>query len=262
MVNQVSIGPMVNYLAAEVPPPRGGLYTAANVVERPAPARLAGGMNLIATNCGEHGVNAIDCGPTNDAPDGVLYVGDGPGLGEGFPAVEVWAADDCDFTRTGEEAAARANHLLALSERTDVERHVATVLADRAGALTSTTGGTMEERIIDAISLAEGLLGGLSLPGVLHIPARLAIYVKKAGGATWQANQAYSPLGHRIAFGGGYDEMGDAMYVTGPVTVLRSPVSTLAGDDRPHNERLTVASREVAVGWECLTTGYDLGGLE
>lgn len=255
------IGPLVTYVAAESPPPRGGLYTAANVVDQPAPARLAGGLNLIATNCGDNGVNEIDCGPVAEGEDGVLYVGSGPGLGESFPAVEVWAADDCDFVRTQEEASARANHLLALSERTNVERHVAGLLAARAGELLPTVGEILADRLTDAISRAEGVLGGLSLPGVIHLPARLAIYAKKATGATWQGAQAYSPLGHRIVFGGGYDEMGDVMYVTGPVTVLRSPVATRSADDRAHNERLTVSSREVAVGWECLTIGFDLGGI-
>ena len=254
-----TIGPLVTYVAAESPPPRGGLYTAANVVEQPGPARIAGGLNLIGSNCGASGVNEIDCGPITADETGVLYEGDGPGLGERFPAVEVWAADDCDLVRTGEEAAARANHILALTERTNVERHVATLLAARSSSVVTAEGPTLVDRIRDAVGRAEGLLGGLSLPGVLHLPARYAIYAKAAGAATWQANQAYSPLGHRIVFGGGYDEMGEHLYVTGPVTVLRSPVATRPAEDLRKNERLTVASREVAVGWECVTTGFNFG---
>lgn len=250
----VGFGPHVNYVAAEVPPPGGGLYTAASVVEQPLPSRLSGGVNVIGSNSGSHGVHLVECEPGE-----VLFEGDGPGVGVKFPAVEVWAADDCGVGRSDDEAVSRVAHILALTERVDVERHVAGLLVGRVDELQQSVGGSLADRVRDAVGRVEGLLGGLALPGVLHVPARLAVEFKHAGVVTWRGAQAYTPLGHRIAFGGGYDALGDAVYVTGPVVVLRSPTATRVGRDHRRNDRLTVASREVAVGWEHLTDGISLG---
>lgn len=253
----VNILPAVTYFAPQVAPPRGGLYTAATVIDVPGPARMVGGMTLIPSNCGVHGVEAVDCEPADDFE----FTGDGPGEGESFPPFMVWAADECLGVRTDDEARDRAQHILSLTERVNVERAVAEVMVSRAGVLGTSTGALVQDRIRDAVATFEGMLGARGLPGVIHAPARLAAYAKAAGVVDSSGGTLTTPLGHRWAFGGGYDQFGEALYVTGPVTVLRSDVVTTRGMALQKNERLMVSQREITFAWECLLAGIDIGSV-
>ena len=254
-----AIAPPVNVVAPTVTPPTGGLYGAATVTTETGPSRIAGGMNLIDTNCGTgFGLDTIEC---ETGEQEVRFVGDGPSLGTVFPSFQVWAADECDLGRTSDEAGGRAAHVLALKESALVERQVATTLEALAKEHMETAkGGTLEERIVAAVALAEGTLAGLGLPGVIHAPARLAAYVSKAGMAKPQGSALLSPLGYRWAFGGGYDEMPDRFYVTGPVVVRRTDGTVSLAPNVKANLQTAVAERIVTVGWECLTIGIDLTG--
>lgn len=250
----VNILPAVTYVAPTIAPPRGGLYTAATVIDQPGPARIVGGMTLIPSNCGVSGIEAVDCEPGD-----FEFRGDGPGLGETFPPFMVWAADECSLDRTDDEARTRAQHILSLTERVNVERAVADVLVDRAGVLGTSTGNLLQDRIRDAVATFEGMLGARGLTGIIHAPARLAAYAKAAGVVDASGGTMTTPLGHRWAFGGGYDELGEALFVTGPAVVLRSEVVTTRGLAVRKNERLMVSQREVTFAWECLLAGINVG---
>lgn len=247
--------PMV-YDAPQVAPLTGGLYGAASVQPTGTPARLVGGVHLLPTNCGtEHGLLPVDCPPTEP----IDIDGDGPDLSVvPFPATTVYAADECGLVGRSEEAARdRAVHQLSIHERADVEGHTATLLQARVTDVRTADGDTVEARLVQAVAIAEAELGAAGLPGVLHISAGQAAYAQKAGMVRWQGGQPLTPLGHRWAFGGGYGALGDTLYVTGPVTVLRSDVSTGVGMGHRQNKRLVVAQRDVSVAWECLGVGIN-----
>lgn len=246
--------PPIVYDAPQVTPLAGGLYGAANVVQMTGPSRLVGGLQIVPANCGEHGLLPVDC------PQDTDFEGDVPGVTDVFPAVAVYAADECGLMRTDETARARAQHILSLNERQDVERHFAGLLIERVDEVISVTGDKEVDRVAAAVSAAEGALGARGLTGVLHAPASLAVAASRAGVIRWQGSTPFTPLGHRWAFGGGYQSLGSTLYVTGAVTVLRSDVVTYRGLEVRSNSRLMVAQREVVSGWECFDMGVDFGG--
>lgn len=252
------IPPLVR-TAPTVAPAVGGLYGAAggNVVTLAAPARLVGGVQYIASNCGTHGLMPVDCPPLTPVDDTTAT---GPGLGTVFPGTIVYGADECDLLRTDAEAAARAVHLLTLNERQDVERHVAGLLESMAGEPRTVGAGAEIDRFAQAVAIAEAELGSLGIVGVVHAPAGAIVLAQRAGALRWQGGQALTPGGHHWAFGGGYEAMVNLVYVTGPVSVFRSEVSTTSGVSVRKNERLVVAQREVVAAWECLTVAINYGG--
>jgi hypothetical protein len=100
----------------------------------------------------------------------------------------------------------------------------------------------------------------------IHAPVGVAAYAAEAGLVIPDGNLKVTPYGSVWIFGGGYPGTGDGgdpppaggwnVHITGQVQVWRSSdVFTYPADqtlDRSNNQRLLVAEREYAIGFDCL----------
>lgn len=236
------------------PPPANpspfGLYGAAAVTDiTPAENRLANGLRVININCGPSGVWPIElcADPGDDVKEGDRAAD------LTFTGMVVYGVDDCSAIVGSTEAKDRAEQILRLQERVKVEEHVATQLIAKGGTPTASTD------LVTALGAVELGIGQYGFPGVVHASAHLAAKAAQANLIVRNGTTLTTPLGHRWAFGAGYDTLGENLYATGPVTVQRAPVAIQEGPDYPHNERLTVAEREVLVAWECFTFAVTTG---
>ncbi|WP_280392885.1 hypothetical protein [Nocardia wallacei] len=246
--------PAVAHFADLQNPQPFGLYSAATVVPRDAPGRLAlGGVDWVPSNCGPSGVwNHLICPPLDpDDPDDTKS-GDRPDDGH-FPPVTIWATDECSLYATDTSASvARAEQLLRLHEPLWVERYVADLLADRATVLPAQT------TITGAVGALEQALGEVGFSGVIHARRGLAATATEHRLVEHQGAMLTTTLGNRWAFGGGYTALADTLYATGPVTVWLDPSITRESIEHKINMRQIVAERSAVVGWECPDTVYSV----
>lgn len=232
--------------AAQANPPNRGLYAAAALVDIPDPSRIAGGIELESVNCGVTGVFDPDCGAVNDDK-----VGDPAGW-ESFAATTVWSADSCGtIGRADDEARQRAMHVLMMQESAQVEKWISDELLSR-----STAAGTVDAALTDVGDRFVAALGTVedampAVPGVVHVSIRYAALAASQGLIVRQSGVPTTPAGNRWAFGAGYGALGERLVGTGPVSVYRGTILDAVRTDVKHNDRLAVAEREVAVGWEC-----------
>lgn len=240
---------MINWTPPPANPSPYGLYGAAAVTDLTNPTRLDTGLRVININCGPSGVWPID--PCAD-PGGDVKEGD-RAEDSTFTGMIVYGVDDCSALVPAGEASDRAQQVLRLQERVKVEEYVAAVLITEAGVPTAGTD------LVTALGAVELGIGQYGFTGVVHASAHLAAKAAQANLIVRNGTTLTTPLGHRWAFGAGYDALGENLFATGPVTVQRGPVGLAEGPDYTHNERLTVAEREVLVAWECLTFAVTTG---
>ncbi|MGW5147544.1 hypothetical protein [Rhodococcus koreensis] len=227
-----------------------GLYGAAAVTEADTPSRLAHGLTVRNINCGPSGVWSIDyCADPGTATKGD---GDRPDNGD-FAGLVVWAADNCSMVNPEQESRERAAQILRLHEQIRVEEAVAPVLTSLAGAATAKT------TLVEAVGYAEQAIGQFGFHGVIHAAAHLAAQAAKDNLIVRNGTTLTTPLGHKWAFGGGYDTLGETLYATGPVAIQRGPVVPSTGLGASKNERLVLIEREVLVAWECFTLAVTTG---
>ena len=234
----------------------GGLYTAASLVELPAPARIDWGVDVRQINCGTARVWRLNCEDQDDTtanPD----KGSDPADVEvperrPFPAFGVLATSECSLVGTTEdEVNERAMQTMRLQEPITVEAEVVPELIDSAGTLLTAADG-----IVGAVARLELALGRANMAGVIHAsPVQAAWAADKGLIVRGTGGKLYTPLGHQWAFGGGYEALGNTLVGTGPVTVYRSAIDPRASIDHRRNVRLSIAEREVSVTWECVTVG-------
>jgi len=222
-----------------------GLYSAAQLLEYTDPNRFGHeGIRVRSLNCGESGVWPIDyCADAPAEPK----TAERPADPDIFTGGIVYGADDCGILASKAEAIDRANQILRLTERIRVEEHVAAVLIARSAAPVAAGG------IVEAVGIAEEELGLYGFPGTIHAAAHLAARAAQANLIVRNGTTLTSPLGHKWAFGGGYDTLGNNIYITGPVVIHRGAVNLNEGLEVQRNGRLFVAEREFVVTWECLT---------
>lgn len=217
-------------------PLTGGLYSAATVTDLPD-ARIDGGLDVDSPNHQPHGRWGTGC------PDATDPTGTRPARRQ-FDATVAWASDQCaPVGVTAQEASERAQHGLRLTEQIDVEEHTAAAL--NAGAT-----ATDAPSLITAVEQIEEALGAHGYAGVIHARRGMIALAQKAGVLVRQGQGLFSPGGHRWAFGPGYGALGNTLVATGPVLVQRGPVSEEQVFEPKNNDRLTVASRTVAVAWD------------
>ncbi|WP_280498549.1 hypothetical protein [Nocardia cyriacigeorgica] len=231
-------------------PAPGGLYGASTVLDYD-PSRLSHGVTVESRNCGTTWVWPIACDVP--APDPSPK-----GAGERTPLLNftgdvIGADDNCGAVVPEQEAAERAQQLLRLQEPVRVEQQLAPKLLAAAGTPTTVAG------LVAAVGALEETVAPAGFPGVLHAAPHLAAALESADLLRRQGTQLLSPLGHRWAFGAGYAALGETIVATGPTVVHRGPVVMTHGPDYPHNDRLSVAEREVLVTWECWADAVTIG---
>ncbi|MCM6774991.1 hypothetical protein NDR87_26460 [Nocardia sp. CDC159] len=227
-----------------------GLYSAATVLERDAPARLViGGVEWVPRNCGPSGIWVEPFCPD---PDEATKNGERPSDGH-FPSVTIWATDHCSLYATDtSESVARAQQLLRLHEPLWAERYLTDLLTARATPLPSQTSLTA------AVGALEQALGENGFAGVLHARRGFAAAAAEHRLVEHQGAMLTTALGNRWAFGGSYSELGNTIYATGPVTLWRDPISTREAIEHTTNARQVVAERVLVAGWECPDTVYSV----
>lgn len=234
-------------------PIAGGLYGAAAVEVLNDPPRLAFGLEIWPSNCGQ--VQRFDptCGADNDDK---TEKGDRAAVQ--FGSIGVVASDECALGRSDDEAQRRASQTLRLREQPEVEDWFAERLLEDAGT-PATAVGTGGDALIAAVGSLELALGARGIPGVIHASAKLAAAAVHANVAKAGSNGKYTtPLGHQWAFGGGYGDLGNTLVATGPVYVVQSSVVTGLGREVRRNTRLAIAEREIAVGYECAAVAANI----
>ncbi|MBF6416978.1 hypothetical protein [Nocardia cyriacigeorgica] len=232
-------------------PAPGGLYGAATVLEYPGDSKISLGITVESRNCGVSWVWPIDCDAP--APDPSPK-----GAGERTPLLDfagdvIGADDNCAAAVPELEAAERAQQLLRLQEPVRVEEQLVPKLLAAAGTPTTVAG------LVAAVGALEEAVAPYGFPGVLHAAPHLAAALESADLVRHQGTQLLSPMGHRWAFGAGYADLAETIVATGPVVVHRKPVVMVHGPDYPHNDRLSVAEREVVVTWECWADAVTIG---
>lgn len=233
------------YEAPAAVPASYGLYPgAASVVDLADPSRLAQGVTIRTVNCGTLISWPIACDADPDGPGGVKEADRAPDAD--FVGTAVVAADECGIAEDVADQRNRLTQLLRLKEHIEVGEMVAAKLLAAGGVAVPEVG------IVSAIGRAEEILSVFGFKGVIHLAPHMAADVFNAQLATISGSTVLSPLGHAYAFDGGYVTMGENIYVTGPVTVLRDPVEYIAEDTPQTNRRLVIAERNVVVAWECV----------
>lgn len=232
-------------------PGAGGLYTAATLVDAGDPSRLAHGITVESWNCGPSWVWPIAC--ETAAPDPSPKGAGARSDNLDFTGDVIGADDDCSALVAELEAQQRAEQLLRLHESVRVEEQLVAKLIAAAGTPTTVAG------LVAAVGALEETIASYGFGGVLHAAPHLAAVLQEATLVTRSGAYLLSPLGHRWAFGGGYGDLAETIVATGPVAVHRGPVVMNHGPDYPHNERLSVAEREVLVSWECWTEAVTIG---
>lgn len=228
-----------------------GLYTAATVLEPAEPSRLGFGLTVESWNCGPSWVWPINCEAA--LPDPSPKGAQDRAERLEFTGEVIGADDDCSALVPETEAAQRAQQLLRLQESVRVEQQLVAKLTTAAGTPTTVAG------VVAAVGALEEAIAPYGFGGVLHAAPHLAAALRAAQLVIAQGGQLLSPLGHRWAFGAGYAGLDETIVATGPVTVHRGPVVMTHGPDYPHNERLSVAEREVLVAWECWAEAVTIG---
>lgn len=220
-------------VAAQPPAPGRlvGLYAAAALIDEPR--SVVGGVAVPVDTVGGHGLWDDPC-----TPGEARKQGGEDGEVVHFPGTAAWAADECHLVGvTEQEARDRARLRLARFEPIEAEKHLAPLLAARATA--GADGLTAAQ--------AEVLLAGMS--PVVHIAPSSVEAMISAKQIMLVGQRLQTPLGAQVAVGAGYaDTLGPGeAFVTGPVTVYRSPVEVHVGLGLTKNKRLAVAERALAV---------------
>lgn len=244
---------MAEYGEIYTPPPAnpagGGLYNAAAVLDNVE--RIGFGVLVDSINCGTSWVWPLNC--EADVPDPNPMGTSRAALDDPFTGDAVAADDNCGAAVPEAEARERAMQLLRLQESVRTEQQLAPKLLAAAGTPTNVTG------LVAAVGALEEAVAGSGFTGVFHAAPHLAAALTNAQLVIRQGQQLLTPMGHRWAFGAGYAGLGETIVSTGPVTVHRGPIGFAQGPDYQHNDRLSVAMREVLVTWECWAEAVTIG---
>lgn len=179
----------------------------------------------------------------------VIKTGSRPEDTDPFPPMTTWAYGQCDMTRYGrDEANTRAQQNLRLLEPIAAERDFSIrLLADSAGGVVD------RDLLPSAISYLEGLIAETGTLGIIHANPQWAS-VGAAQGQLWvrQGTTIKTPLGHSMAFGGGYvDGLGTTLVATSaPIFGWRDDVQLRSILNPETNESIAVAERSVALAYE------------
>ena len=220
-------------------PYTGGLYEAATLLTD-GTARHIGGVDVTDPNHGGHGTWLVP-----DPEDGNGRKAGARRERQLFPSVVAWAADTSKAVGWAEDdALARAEHVLSLTEQPDVERF--TVQQLQAGDELDTSGRTSWSDVVGAL---DAELAAHGHTGVLHASRAYLPHAERAGVVKRQGGRLLTPGGSVWAFGAGYAMLGTTVVATGGVVVRRSTVTTGVTFNPTNNERMAVAERVVTPYW-------------
>lgn len=241
--------PSLEYDAPPVNPAGYGLYDAATIITAEnGGLRVGQDVQIRPLNC-ETAFGTWPADPCEVVDPELRKEGDRVDGADPFEPVVPWAYDECDPQETNTESQSRALQTLRLREPLLVESDFATRLLIDDGA------PVVVADIVEAVSALETELGEAGYLGVIHASRRWAAYAAQAQLIVRSGPILRTPLGHTWVFGGGYDAvLGATLVATGSVTVWRGGAVVNTALDPSINRRLSVAERNVVVGYECLVT--------
>lgn len=189
---------------------------------------------------------------TPPALDGPRKEGERPGILDPFPAITVWAYDECDLTAPSRaEVRARAAQVFRLEEQTAVEREVAERLLIDAAA--TPEGITSAADLTLAVGQLEAAFALTNTVGLIHAGIQWLAPLTEARLVSRTGTSWTSPAGHRWVFGGGYVEgLDDTLVATSPTFGWRNSVQVRETIDERHNLFVAIAERSLVVGYEAL----------
>ncbi|MFW6092051.1 MAG: hypothetical protein ACOC96_10275 [Actinomycetota bacterium] len=256
------------------PEPRGrryGLFAAAiGPLDLPMPHGRGGGVTFEPHSCGDAHPYPIEC----DTAEKVTQ--DEAGIVEAAPFA-VTATIECGTVgHTTAEDETRVLRRLESGEQRAAERALWSGQTDAGDSLDIDALVTASDLVTppDAESMAS-VVGALEQwlyadlayghTGYLHAQPIVAAYAADRGLVVRDGPLLRTPLGSIWVFGGGYPGTGEGgaqpdgddtwLHASGLVTVWRAPEPWVAPvdqtTDRGTNQRLLLAEREYAVGFEC-----------
>lgn len=270
---------------------RYGLFTAASgPVDLPSPHGQGGGVRYVPVTCGQAHPYPINCydglvevpeeGKPRD-PDNTLV--------EARPFMVVASIECGSVGYTSAEDEARVRRRLEAGEQGGAEFAFWTGL-DRNGNdldIVSLAGSAEDITVADELDIIEVVAAledyayraqDYGYAAFLHAPVSVTAHAAESNLIVQDGPLMRTPYGSVWVFGGGYPGSGQGateppdggtfIHVTGQVTVWRAesehvfPVDQTM--DRSTNQRLLVAEREYAIGYDCLNgrAAYDpLGGV-
>jgi len=257
---------------------RYGLLTAASGPLDLPPHGQGGGVRYVPVSCGEAHPYPIGCyGGQVEVPEGGKPVDSENVEVEAGPFMVVASIECGAVGYTGTEFEAKVRRRLANGEQGAVELALWTgedpdgntldiaSLSDTAETVTPDDDATLEG-IVSALEAYAYQEQGYGSVAYIHAPVSVAAYAAEAMQIVQDGPLMRTPYGSIWVFGGGYPGTGAAgappspggayLHVTGQVTVWRAPSEHVYPADqtmdRAHNQRLLVAEREFAVGFDCL----------
>jgi hypothetical protein len=259
---------------------RYGLFTAASgPVDLPSPQGQGGGVRYVPVTCGQAHPYPIGC------YDGLVEVPEGgkpvdPDNAEvtANPFMVVASIECATVGYTAAEDEARVRRRLEAGEQGGAELALWTGLDPNGNSLDITSLAESAEDIstvADELSLAHVVAAledyayreqSYGYTAFIHAPVAVAAWAAEANLIVDDGPLMRTPYGSVWVFGGGYPGTGAAggdappaggsyMHVTGQVTVWRAseehvyPVDQTM--DKATNQRLLLAEREYAIGFDC-----------
>jgi hypothetical protein len=255
--------------------PRYGLFNVANgPMDIPVNAR-SGGLQYEITTCNLPLEYEVECQETHNSK----VISTGVTTVTGAPFI-VYSAIQCDtvgLVNWGQERVQRLlfDQLVA-GEQATVERIISTGLVGQFPSLQSgavTLGAAIGP--VQAISMLEDwLYARLGVRGVIHAPMEAAAYIKgthivEADGNVNAGGVWRTEVGTAVSFGnyagvGPTGQAGTWIYITGPVTIWRTPDNELfvppMGQviNRTTNVLTIVMEREYVLTYECYSAAVNV----
>lgn len=255
---------------------RYGLFTAASgPIDLPSPHGRGGGVRYVPVTCGEAHPYPIGCygGEVNPPAEGKTI--DAENEEVQAPPFMVVASIECGaLGYTAPEFEAKVRRRLASGEQGAAELALWSGVDPNGNSLDipylTDSAETIPAADYDENSLASviGVLEeyayhdqGYGYTAFLHAPVSIASWAVGEGDlARPDGPLLRTPFGSIWVFGGGYPNDG-SIYITGQVNVWRSAdehvYPTDQTMDRETNQRLLIAEREYAVGFDCFAAGVE-----
>lgn len=174
---------------------------------------------------------------------------------DAFPALTVWAADECDLTEPSRaEVRTRAGHNLRLLEQKALEEHVAPRMLADAGAAVAVAD------IVEAVGALEDAFAETNTAGFIHARPGVAAVAARANLLVRTSGSGFrSPLGHLWVFGGGYvDTLGDTLVATSQPFGWRTEPMFKTASDVERGVFTAISERSMVVGYEAAVAAVEI----
>lgn len=255
---------MANYDFVDAPvrkPRRGGLLAVADVID--GSARTGMGVQWIEEGCDLPVVAPGLCWQVLEAPQVEVEAGvfeDAPKVGVGLESgaadpFALYSGVECFMGAGDTDFEDRARRKLEAGEGAALEALVYQLLLEPLSA-----DAASPVSLIEAAALAEQRAGQYPGLPVFHMNRHTAALLAESGYASADDDWVlHTEQGTPIANGSGYPmSTPGELFVTGQVTIWRSPITTTMTRDHISNRTLAIAERTYAVSFDCFGTKFEI----